>query len=147
MNTAVAGFAKDVVVMDLTNRLGITSASIVSVTFVTSTRTISAAGQTGMAAVDVVVVLNIGSSAEAAMLKLEVAAQIAAGSLSMPLLATELAVNCPNCLSNAYSPIVASSTLSIGSETTAPSGPTSGAASHTMMVAASAVVALLFAMM
>ena len=148
MDAAVVNYAKERVVVDLTNRLGITAESVVSVSFVTSTRTISAAGQTGRAAADIVVVLNIGSSAEAAMLKLEVAAQIAAGSLSMPLLATELAVNCPNCLSNTYSPIVASSSLSIGRETTAPgSPPTNGAASHTLMVAASALAALLFAMM
>jgi len=152
MNTSVMGFAKEELIMDLANRLGVTRASVTDVSFVPdAARAISATGVTGVTPANVVVTLNIDSPAEVAMLKLEVAAQIAARSLSLPLLATELAVNCPACLSNTYSTIVdgteVSSTTTITTTTTpAPAGPTSGAASHTLMVAATALIALVVAM-
>jgi hypothetical protein len=145
MDTTVAGFAKERLITDLANRLGITAASIGSVAFVaTPGRTITT-NVTGVTAVNAVVTLHVGSTAEVTMLKNEVTAQIAARSLSLPLLATELAVNCPDCLANTYSPVVDNSEVSVET-TTAPGSPSTGGAAHqTLMVAATALLAVLAA--
>ena len=135
--------AKDRIKADLANNFGIPAAAIVSIDFsVSATRTISANESIGVAAADVTVVVRLQSKAEGDMLKLEIAAKIAESTFSLPLTASELALNAPQSLSTSYAPIVASSTatVTVNDDSGSPPGGKNGASTHALLISMATVL-------